>query len=271
MIGKQDVTDTIEPMAARRSFLDMINSLDTTSPSPSTQLQVIARIQALRNNSSKAVIRAISPSPKQQPQSIPSPHDIITWIKEQIVHKGISITDQISDAEEKSHQLAGDEERLRSKLETAEEELDTASKEEKAFLVKIFEGQLGKALGEVSKKATESMNTWLAGLGKQAREEGNTPLAIDNRNTHVEEVRSRKNGLQVDQIHSLIQGAIQAEPDDSVKGTVEDQRKALRPFSEKVESAQTNVDRLEKQVKDVMADKARMDSLALVYRGLSGL
>jgi archaellum component FlaC len=88
---------------------------------------------------------------------------------------------------------------------------------------------------------------------------------------NVEKFRSRKNGVQVDQIHSLIQGAIQAELDDSVKGTVEDQKKALRPFSEKVESAQTNVDGLEKQVKDVKAEKARMYSLELFYRGLSGL
>ncbi|OBS15719.1 hypothetical protein FPOA_13502 [Fusarium poae] len=249
-----------------------INSLDTTSPPPSTTWQVIARIQALRNNSNKAVIRAVSPSPKQQQQqSIPSPHRIITEIKALIVQEGISITDQLSGAEEKSHQLAEDEERLGSELKNAEEELDTAISNEKAFLFKIFEGQLGNAFEEASKKATESMNTWLAGWGKQARKEGNTPLANDARNTHVEKVRSRKNGVQVDQIHSLIQGAIQAELDDSVKGTVEDQKKALRPFSEKVESAQTNVDGLEKQVKDVKAEKARMHSLELFYRGLSGL
>ena len=271
MIESQDVTRTIETMAARRGFLHMINSLDITSPSPSTALQVMARIQALCNKCNKSAIMAVSPPPTQQPQSIPSPHRIITYIKALVVEEGMSITDQLSGAEEKSRQLAEDEEHLGSELKKAGKELDTAISNEKAFLLQIFEGQLENALKEASKKAKKSMDTWLAGWGKQAKEEGDTPLANDDRNTHDEKVGSHKDGVQVDQIHSLIQGAIQAEPDDSVKGTVEDQRKALRPFSEKVESAQTNVDRLEKQVKDVMADKARMDSLALVYRGLSGL
>ncbi|KAG7001768.1 hypothetical protein FOFC_21004 [Fusarium oxysporum] len=127
LIALDDVTRTIEPRDAKKRFLDMVASINTGSPSPSTDLQVMEEIKALERNCVTSAIMDGSPSITQQPMGIRLSQETITKIKNLCESEGMPIAERLSLAKTELKWITEEEERLKIELTGARKELDCAN------------------------------------------------------------------------------------------------------------------------------------------------
>ncbi|KAF4500830.1 hypothetical protein FAGAP_2967 [Fusarium agapanthi] len=123
LIESEDVTQTIEPIDAKKRFLDMVTSTDTNSSSSSTNLQIIEEITVLERKCETSPIVDGSPSTNQQPVDIQPSPVFITKIKNLCEPEGIPIAERLSTAITELKGITEEEERIKCKLTVAREEM----------------------------------------------------------------------------------------------------------------------------------------------------
>ncbi|KAF4441999.1 hypothetical protein F53441_11844 [Fusarium austroafricanum] len=127
LIASEDVTRTIELRDAKKCFLDMITSIDTNSPSPSTNLQVIEAIKALERKCDTSAIMDVSLSTTQEPICIQPSQEVISKTRSLCESEGITIAKRLSLAKKECKRITEEEERLKPELADARKDLGSAN------------------------------------------------------------------------------------------------------------------------------------------------
>ncbi|KAG7403656.1 hypothetical protein Forpe1208_v016319 [Fusarium oxysporum f. sp. rapae] len=250
LIESEDVTQTIEPIDAKKRFLDMIASIDTNSPSPSEShnLQVIEAIKALERNGNMSAVMDGSLSTTRQPMSIQPSQGIITKIRSLCESEGIPIAERLSPAKTELKRIAEKEEHLQLELTDAREEL---------VLVKANMRAVNVALAAVSESITTDDTTDDLSIGAHLKATKYEPMSdLDIFHWAMDKAASE-----------LIQKK-RNEIKDKLAEAAEEERRRAR---EEVESAERKVRQLTERETHLLGKKGRLDAAINFYESLSYL
>ncbi|EXK24462.1 hypothetical protein FOMG_18810 [Fusarium oxysporum f. sp. melonis 26406] len=261
LIASEDVTRTIEPRDAKKCFLDMITSIDTNSPSPSTNLQVIEAIKALERNCDSSAIMDGSLSTTQESTSMPA-QDMIRQLRSQVESEGMPIAERLSRAKKECKRSTEEDKQLELELKDARKDLDCA----KAKVLAVED-----ALATFSESITTDETTEDLSIGAHLQTTKDEPMSdgTPNLNSLVKNPRSTD---MLDTFSCVVKNAaselMQADRARIKDKLAEAMEKARRKPREEVESAERKVEQLTERGRHLQTRKSHLDATINLYESL---
>lgn len=261
MIVSEDVTRTIEPRDVKKCLLDMITSIDTNSPSPSTNLQVIEAIKALERNCDRSAIMDGSLSTTQESTSMPA-QDMIRQLRSQVESEGMPIAERLSRAKKDCKRSTEEDKQLELELKDARKDLDCA----KAKVLAVED-----ALATFSESITTDETTDDLSIGAHLQTTKDEPMSdgTPNLNSLVKNPRSTD---MLDTFSCVVKNAA-SELMEADRARIKDKlaeamEKARRKPREEVESAERKVEQLTERERHLQTRKRHLDATINLYESL---
>ncbi|KAH7228545.1 uncharacterized protein BKA55DRAFT_626399 [Fusarium redolens] len=262
LMASEDIMRTIEPMDAKKRFLDMITSTVTNSPSPSANLQVIGAIKELERNCDTSAIIDDSLSTAQEPISIQPSQGIITKIRSLCESEGIPITERLSPAKKEYKRITEEEERLKLELTDARKDLGCAN-------VNVLAVEEVLAMFSESIATDETIDDSSAGVHLQTMKDEPMSDGTPNLNSLVKNPCSND---MLDTFSCVVKNAasdlMQADRARMKDKLAEAMEKARRTPREEVENAERKVEQLTERERYLQIRKRHLDATINLYESL---